>query len=438
MKLSYYNFFVRHRNIVICYNSFSDAFAAISHSAYQQILDCSNNIDLLKSLNEKVFDQMIDNGFIIRDNVDELSYLRFINKRDCFSQDYDITIIPTLDCNLKCWYCWQTHKQDSFMNDEMQTRIARHVKNELESGGIRQLAIEWFGGEPFFAFDKVVDPLGTSLVNLAREYGTPFCSTFVTNGTLITSAMLDKLKEFNSFFQITIDGNRSKHNRVKVFKNGHTDAYKKVIDNLYMLADNLPNTINLRINYDDSTLDKFDEVLEDLDKIDRSKISIYFERIWQTESDGKNMKLFDALLKASRAGFSVEYGNFNPRSYCCKSDRYRQVAFNYDGKIFKCTGRPFIDDNSDGEIADNGNIIWQETKVVNRTARATFEIEKCLKCKMLPQCAGPCSSKCIEGNWKLDESQCALNSMEISMDEYIVLQFANRYQMQNKVHEQNK
>ena len=49
--------------------------------------------------------------------------------------------------------------------------------------------------------------------------------------------MIDRLKGVNSFFLITIDGNGDKHNRVKVSKNGHIDAYKKVINNVYMLAD---------------------------------------------------------------------------------------------------------------------------------------------------------------------------------------------------------
>ena len=48
---------------------------------------------------------------------------------------------------------------------------------------------------------------------------------------------------------------------------------------------------------------------------------------------------------------------------------------------------------------------------------------------MLLQCAGPCSTKCIENNWQDIGAQCALDSMEVSLDEYIVFLFANRYQL---------
>ncbi|MBQ9469669.1 MAG: hypothetical protein IJU72_01805 [Bacteroidales bacterium] len=67
-------------------------------------------------------------------------------------------------------------------------------------------------------------------------------------------------------------------------------------------------------------MDRVDEILEDLRYIKKSKVSIYFERVWQTKAVNGNAKLFGTLLKASQAGFKVEYGNFNPRSYCCKSD----------------------------------------------------------------------------------------------------------------------
>ena len=437
MKLSSYNFFVEQPNIVICYNTISDNFLAISHSAYQQVLACKENIDLLRQSNTKIFNQLHDNGFVVDSELDELSYLRFRNKRECFSQEYDITIIPTLDCNLKCWYCWEKHIENSIMSEEIQEAIVKHVKNELIQGRINQLNIEWFGGEPFLAFDKVVNPLGTKLVNLAHEYKIPFASTFITNATLINPSMIDKLNEFNSYFQITIDGHREKHNKVKTYKSTSGDAYCRVIENLHLLTDKLPNTIGLRINFDDNTLNKFDEILDDIKDIDKNKISIYFERVWQTKSLGNNGKLKDALIKASMLGFKTEYGNFNTRSYCCKSDRYSQIGFNYDGKIYKCTGRPFIDENSDGEILPNGDIILREDKIFKRTGLSTFENKKCLECKMLPQCAGPCSSKCIENNWQNIEELCALKGMEMTMDEYIVFMFANRYQLQkhqNAVH----
>lgn len=61
---------------------------------------------------------MMREGFIV-DNTHKESQLYAIKVKEQLESDNHvrITINPTLDCNLKCWYCYEDHLKGSIMND---------------------------------------------------------------------------------------------------------------------------------------------------------------------------------------------------------------------------------------------------------------------------------------------------------------------------------
>lgn len=51
---------------------------------------------------------MIDNKLIVENNIDEYQEcLNDITTRLKSDKSVRITVNPTLDCNLKCWYCYE-------------------------------------------------------------------------------------------------------------------------------------------------------------------------------------------------------------------------------------------------------------------------------------------------------------------------------------------
>jgi uncharacterized protein len=198
---------------------------------------------------------------------------------------------------------------------------------------------------------------------------------------------------------------------------------------LYLISENIENTrITIRINFDDKTLNNIHKLLYDLKDIDRSKIKVHLERVWQTKAHKNSFKnLQETILLLTANNFEVDYGGFIRRNITCKTDRYRQAGIYYDGRIFKCTGRPFTDENSDGKLNETGIIEWNRNKLSNRIGKSTFEFDMCTSCKMLPLCMGPCSQKCMERGWKNMENQCILKHFELTIEEYIVFMFNNLY-----------
>jgi uncharacterized protein len=435
MKLSEYNIFVEKKNAIIGFNTINNTLVGIHPNAYSQIKELEpNNIESLEKSNEKLYHLLVSNGFIIPNEKSELNEIRLRNKEYCFNKHYDLILIPTLDCNLKCWYCWESHIPESQMTKTIQKRIVKHIEMEIAQNNFDSINLEWFGGEPMLYFDKIVYPLCSSIKKLVEASDKQFYSSFITNATFINKENILKLKEINPGFQITIDGERDKHNKVRVSKKNDVGTYDQIINALYLISDNIPNAnINLRINFDNSTLYNIENLISDLNNLNKDKLSVHLERVWQTKKDEKfdNKLLQEVMLLFTANNFQVEYGNFVFRDSSCKTDRYKQMCINYDGKVYKCNGRPFVEANCDGEINENGEIITNRDKLTNRLGHSTFEFNMCKECKLLPLCMGPCSQKCIENKWQDMENKCTLKSFEMSVDDYVVFLFNNLYNSRN-------
>ncbi|NQU33588.1 MAG: radical SAM protein [Bacteroidetes bacterium] len=429
MKISSYNTFVEKNGNIIGYNTMSNNFIAIPKQTYDVYKSFISNIYDLGKVNKKLYNNLKENGFIIPDERNELNELRLCNKEVSFNRHYNLTIIPTLDCNLKCWYCWEKHEPGSRMSKKIQQSIRNHILKEIEFNSFDSLEIEWFGGEPLLDFDKVVYPLCSSIKDITDRNGKVLSNTFITNGTLIDKEMILKLGELNSSFQITLDGDKIKHDKVRIKKSNNEGTYSKILESLYLITENIENArVTIRINFDDKTLKNIHNLFYDLKDIERGKVKVHLERVWQTKANPNSNKLLqETILLLTANNFEVDYGGFLRRYVTCKTDRYRQAGINYDGRVFKCTGRPFTDENCDGVLDESGLITWKRDRVSQRIGRSTFEFEMCKSCKMLPLCMGPCSQKCLENNWENMEKNCILKNFEMTIDEYIIFMFNNLY-----------
>ena len=261
IKKSEYNIRIPAGNIVVYYNSFTDQFLALSHQA-----DVSfNNEEWERTFEVEYpahFAKFKELGFIIDSNRDELSEIRFQNKQEAFnSREHFMMVYPTQDCNLKCWYCYESHVPNSFMSKEVQDKIVLQKEKRVKLNAFDSLKVAFFGGEPMLGFEDIAYPLAKRLKKIVTDAGKSFQTFFVTNATLIGSKEIDMLKELNPYFQITLDGNRKKHNIVRVRKNDTNPTYEDIIDAIKGIVGRIFHTgnythpiITVRINYDNATL----------------------------------------------------------------------------------------------------------------------------------------------------------------------------------------
>ncbi len=100
-KISQYIYYLDKKDKVICYSTLYDKIVLISQKAYASIKE---SLEMCKDRFPKTYDSLVANGFIIPDEIDELDVVRSRNKMAAFqSRAFDLTLLPSLDCNLRCW-----------------------------------------------------------------------------------------------------------------------------------------------------------------------------------------------------------------------------------------------------------------------------------------------------------------------------------------------
>ncbi|MDB8998101.1 radical SAM protein [Parabacteroides distasonis] len=427
MKESNYNIYVPVQDKVICFNTLNNIFTIITEADYRVLRS-----DIL-NLRDNLRKRLEDNKFIIADYCDEYEQIEARYQNKVNSSVYDLTILPTLDCNLRCWYCFETHVMGSRLSTVTQDNILKFTQNILNSEEITALSVTLFGGEPLLYFKEELYPLLKRIRDYAITVGKLVNFSFITNGVCIDESFIPMLRDLNAGFQISIDGYREKHNTVKK-GSGVEQSYDIVMKVIHLLHNSYNPYINLRINYDNQTLLHIEEVIKDIVDIDRSHIRIHLERVWQTRGgnhDGELLKKAITLFLIN--GFRVSYLNLNRDGDSCKASEKNQAVISYNGIVYKCSGRDFTKDLEEGVLSDEGCINWNIDKLNKRLSLKTFDNERCIKCKMLPLCWGPCCQKILEG--RDSRSACQLDSMEISLSDYVLFEF-NSCIIENNIKQQ--
>lgn len=213
MKNSIYNTLISiTKNSDILYNSYSNTFLVIASEVSKHL----GEPVFIKSQWKNLYKELIKNEFYVSDRVDEFERLKQkAYQIATFDKSFFLIINPTLDCNLRCWYCYENHVQGSVMEESMQQRVKLLIEQICKSS-IESFTLGFFGGEPLMKYNSIVRPLIEFTQKICEEHHIHFNTTFTSNGTLLNANIIQQLTSFSPVsFQITLDGDEECHNKVR-------------------------------------------------------------------------------------------------------------------------------------------------------------------------------------------------------------------------------
>ena len=433
-KVSKYNIEVEHTDCILFYNTLTNKLLPISYKDYAVIETLMEHLRDFSNRFPVLYDAFKRSGFIINSDFDELAFIRLKNKRIVYvHNNYHLTINPTLDCNLKCWYCSVDYAGTKHNKEKMSDETVAALNNHLQSLAIQQkansISLDWFGGEPMLYYDEVVSKVSSFAKKITSEHNVFFRQQMTTNATLFNEDRIRQMKdwEFNSF-QIPMDGNEKRHNQIKFYKDKQ-GTYRKIVDNINLLTEIIPNVhLIVRVNYDKQTLKDIKDILPDFTEKSRKIMLVDFQRVWQVECTDKERELLKEAKEYFRQeGIRSEFWAYRPNRYhCCYADNYHYYAVNYNGKVFKCTARDYDDDKVIGHLQTSGKIEWNDELLSKYFDKAPFENEVCESCIKLPLCMGPCIQKGYELRKRNEKYSCVYNNVEYSLNDYIIEQAKKR------------
>ncbi len=411
-KLSKYNYFYKQdENTYTCINLIDKSIFGLDIEKYNIIQKHKENPIFILEINPNLFSALCKLGVIIDEDIDEISYLITEHRKAVYSTDtFQLTILPTLECNFKCWYCYE-ERINGQMSDETQLLIIEYLKKNVFNTAIKYFHLDWFGGEPLICFENVVFPFSIKVKELCNKFNVQFNNTITTNGALINSNMIQKFKLIDlTGFQITLDGNENHHNKIKKGKNNQ-NVYKTTIANILEIIDCIENTnFLLRINYTEKNINGLTDIINDIPEKYRNRIEIGLQQVWQTQEGNNNIDATICNNEFVNSGFIAPLFKIETKFYRCYADLLSQLVINYNGDVFKCTARDFANHKPDGSIKDD-EIIWNSI-YYKRMASTTIEKENCINCNFLPACWGPCSQKLLEYKEGEFEKICNIDGIE--------------------------
>lgn len=420
LKLSIFNSIIPLKfDKLLIYNAKEDNII-ITHSSYKNAIENTNISHLKSELPDPLYTEMVNNKFIIDKAVNEGNELKE-HRRQLYEDDnkYTLVINPTLDCNLNCWYCYETRVKSRMSDLDVNATKTFIHDTIIRNPTLKKFELSFFGGEPLIYYNKIIQPLITETAAICEQNDVQPIFGFTTNGTLFTDHMIEKLCKHRIGFQITLDGSEQSHNNTRFRKNGK-GTYHDIITNIKKLSliDNFH--ITMRFNCTNDNIDSIPDVLnefEDRSLVNPKNITVAFQQVWQDFKKGDLTNKISVIKnRFQEADFYIDELDELRAPRWCDGNRKNSAIINYNGEVFKCTARDFKSETKEGQLSPEGGIVWNSDKV-NKRYDALFSSDLCYDCRIAPICTERCSQKNLEDN----KARCIFS--EKQKDEKVLSKF---------------
>lgn len=378
------------------YNIFADEYLKFDAIHRKQILDQLDNPD---EREENVYFRLLkEHALLVPIDRDEISLLDYQYQSLIYdSSHFTLTIIPTMNCNFRCMYCYED-KFPSRMSEETENHLIKYVRKNIRR--FRSMELNWFGGEPLLEKDCVLR-VTNAIVKICSQNGVSFTSSITTNGYLLTVDLFEKLyKSGIRYYQISLDGDKSLHESYRKYKLG--ESYDVIFQNLLAIQ-SLPYRrfqIGIRANIAKNSRPAVERLIADLSSNFSQDRRFLFNvcRIsdWggtardnfpdSLLSDEEFLQESDYLLRmAQEAGLLVhDTSQLKVGGNVCEYRKKYSMVFYYDGNIYKCTLAVGNSENVVGRIDDSGNLHFTD-RIVHWMDNS-FDKTECRSCKLLAYC----------------------------------------------------
>ena len=339
-------------------------------------------------------DVLLEKNFIIPEGLDEHSACIRARETMRFYSEMKVsgyrtyTILPTTDCNARCFYCYEAGCEKMHMDRKTADEVCSFI---LRTRASDKIDLRWFGGEPLLGADTI----SYICRSLASE-GVRYSSSMISNGFLFDDAMIKtasevwKLKEV----QITLDGTENVYNLRKAFITQNDRAYRIVTGNISRLLDAGIN-VKVRLNVDENNYSDLSDLIDELSVTfgGRPGFMVYLSPIYDIKNNpsgsdqGERRRsdlfrhIFELDDKLSRLGLDGTSTSFKGLAlYHCMADDPAKAAILPDGRLHAC--------EHFNETPCFGNIREDSDKSISRGywLEQYPEDDECISCPLFPHC----------------------------------------------------
>lgn len=352
--------------------------------------------------------ELEEGGFLTQTNVDELKMLRYIYNTDKHNKEFlSITILPTLDCNCCCYYCFErenalrTRKNGLGNILDIEEEVFVFLESKIKK--TKNLSVAWFGGEPLLRFD-VIEHFSSKIIDLASKYGVNYTASLTTNGYYLSSIpdIIDRLKQCHiDSYQITLDGAPEDHNQIRRLKNDGGTTFDKMLEGIELLYQKSFN-ISVRINVSKKNFKNLTRLFDILEDKGLKDLKIYFgqlidysdtyhsELYFNQEEYAKAVEELYSLLRKREFRYGLD-DHYPVNARPCIANRIDSAIIDCFGNIYKCRSQVGEFEKRIGNVCELDNqTVDEAVREINWFEWSPFQYNECRECVYLPLCMGGC------------------------------------------------
>lgn len=377
-RLSMYNVYLPEKRVV--YNTYTGALSEFEDD----------------ELRLSDLDALIECGFIVRNDSDELAELKYeYDNRESLSDELHLIIATTLDCQLRCVYCYEEHPS-VYMKDSVKNDIYRLV-DRYASGG-KNISVVWYGGEPLLDFESI-KTMSEEFIKTCDRYGVSYSASMISNGYGLDDDKISKLKELHILsIQITIDGMKKIHESRRPMSDG-SESFDRIISNVLHLYNDSDTEVHLRINVDKENISSAYELVDYCAQLGLKDIDLNLgmmkefgcdhncsgcsNRLYSMKEFGEEFVRFKDHLENKGFLHAIEKMQPEYKVNSCTLDAPDAYVIDPQGYVYKCISKVGQKEFSIGNVSDGFD---------NNAHRAVdpFSFKTCSDCRYFPICKGGC------------------------------------------------
>lgn len=397
----------------LVYNSRTNAFLEVNQELYDKLQDYKQKNQAVKELEDDITKSLYSRKILVKteDDEDFLLEMQYETDRRSYSKYImGLTIVPTLACNFSCHYCFEEKKRSLSMTEEVEDALITFINAHKES---QKLNLNWYGGEPLLALntiERLLDKISDkTTLELNRH-------TLITNGYFINDKVISLFKRYPlDIIQITLDGNRERHNSIRKMKND-SNTYERILKNMERILHEFPNIqIHVRVNIERKNVKDYIEVAQEFKNRWNDKRLVVYPGFLRLDNETKTAYNCDSLDRQEIAELMFELRDKNiidlpiyPQlqlAKTCSANRQCAYIVGPEGEIYKCWN----------DVSDSTKIVGyiQNNKITNKSLLSKYIVASkwyndsmCKECFFLPICNGTCSwyvlrNKYMNGKYNL-------------------------------------
>lgn len=375
-------------------NTFSDGIVLFSEE---------EKIFYLKKIGPLGFFELLKcGGFFIEKGKNEYVLSNMLKSRYAFSdiEYYSVTILPTQNCNARCFYCFEQEKKCISMSDETIEKVINYLVDRIPNNS--SLQYTWFGGEPLLESNVIKKIIND--VNHRKDNSLKYTSSIITNGSKLNEKLLYEMVNIWHLksIVISIDGYREEHDLRKNYiqsTDEHMLDYEVAIKNIGLCLRKGINVI-CRLNLDKNNVRDLESIFQDLLVfVEDENFSIQLSTLHNVPGvDNSDFYSKKDLRRFYRYSYRLmkNYGFIkNPIKLMphrskgnCAATSLNTIVIGADGNLYRCyqetmENKTKVGNVESGIIFNDNYYQWYDTFLANDP--------ECERCIMFPICQGGCA-----------------------------------------------